>query len=255
MSRQLLRRRRFVLQLCFVLLLQRDSRLRPVPAPVNPGDMQGSPWFQHDSARPGYVATSVPYYNLAQGYSKSTAPRGRRCIRVSTVRSNSVVGRPAVPFSTPASTLDAAVTHPTPAEPLLQELRAPDEQDVAAPGTRLINPQFWDQNGVGCAGDFNWSRQRRPALESSTKGSGQRGHRADLGPLRPFLDRGSSQPLLPLPAAGARAPHRRASREHGRREQPGDQTSNSRRTRRGRSTTTCISIPTAAMATRTTSHS
>ena len=41
---------------------------------------------------------------------------------------------------------------------LSNELKAPDEQSYAAPGTTAVaNPQFWDQNGTGCAGAFNLS--------------------------------------------------------------------------------------------------
>src|SRR5437660_2875303 len=39
---------------------------------------------------------------------------------------------------------------------LSNELKAPDEQLWSAPGTtNVANPQFWDMNGVNCAGHFN----------------------------------------------------------------------------------------------------
>jgi hypothetical protein len=39
---------------------------------------------------------------------------------------------------------------------LSNELKAPDEESAAAPGTTAIaDPQFWDMNGTGCAGHFN----------------------------------------------------------------------------------------------------
>ena len=39
---------------------------------------------------------------------------------------------------------------------LSNELKAPDEESYAAPGTTAVaNPQFWNQNGVSCAGAFN----------------------------------------------------------------------------------------------------
>ena len=39
---------------------------------------------------------------------------------------------------------------------LSNELKAPDEESYAAPGTSAVaNPQFWNQNGTNCAGAFN----------------------------------------------------------------------------------------------------
>jgi hypothetical protein len=39
---------------------------------------------------------------------------------------------------------------------LSNELKSPDEELSTAPGTtNVANPQFWDQNGAGCAGHFN----------------------------------------------------------------------------------------------------
>ena len=130
----------------------------PYAAPCNPGDTQGAAVVPAPTLPdPGYTAPSVPYYPLAQTYSQYNRGTWTE-MRPGVYGSFHLTGG-----SASCAFLDAGVytwaagyTSDASGSLLSNELRPPDEENASAPGTTSItNPQFWDQNGVSCSGDFN----------------------------------------------------------------------------------------------------
>jgi Flp pilus assembly protein TadG len=153
----------------------------PYPAPCNPGDIQGSAVVPAPTLPdPGYLAPSVPYYNLVQGYNQYN--RGTWTEMYPGVYGNFHLSG----GSASCAFLDAGVytwaagySSDANGSLLSNELRAPDEQSWSGPGTAAqANPQFWDQNGVGCAGDFTVSNG---AAQTITVGPAC----TDLSPVTP----------------------------------------------------------------------
>ena len=140
----------------------------PYPPPCNPGDTQGTAVVPAPSLPdPGYQAGSVPYYATPQSYNQYNRGTWTEMLPGQYGAFHLSGGSASCAF------LDAGVytwtngyTSDASGSLLSNELKAPDEGDYAAPGTTsLANPQFWNQNGVTCAGAFN--------LTDVTVGGGQ----------------------------------------------------------------------------------
>lgn len=135
----------------------------PYPPPCQPGDITGTAIVPAPTLPdPGYLAPSVGFYTLAQGYSKFNRGTWTEMFP-GTYGSFHLTGG-----SASCAFLDAGVynwqsgyTSDATGSLLSNELKAPDEEYIdpntgAGPGTPAeANPQFWDQNGAGCAGHFN----------------------------------------------------------------------------------------------------
>src|SRR6266851_1855694 len=130
----------------------------PYPPPCRPGDTQGGPVVPAPTLTdPGYLASSVPYYSLAQGYSFRN--RGTWTEMFPGVYSSyfHLSGGSASCAFLDAGVYTWAASYKSDATGSLlsNELKAPDEGNSSTPGsTALANPQFWDQNSTGCAGHF-----------------------------------------------------------------------------------------------------
>jgi len=123
-----------------------------------PGDTIGSAVVPAPSLPdPGYLAPSVGYYALAQGYNQFNRGTWTE-MYPGTYGSFHLTGG-----SASCAFLDAGVytwtagyTSDATGSLLSNELKAPDEENWAAPAkTSVANPQFWDMNGANCAGHFN----------------------------------------------------------------------------------------------------
>jgi hypothetical protein len=130
----------------------------PYPPPCNPGDTQGTAVVPAPSLPdPAYQAGSVPYYPTPQTYSQYNRGTWTE-MQPGQYGSFHLTGG-----SASCAFLDAGVytwtngySSDASGSLLSNELKAPDEESYTAPGTAAVaNPQFWNQNGVSCAGTFN----------------------------------------------------------------------------------------------------
>jgi Flp pilus assembly protein TadG len=130
----------------------------PYPPPCNPGDTQGSAIVPAPSLPdPSYQAGSITYYPTPQTYNQYNRGTWTEMLPGQYGNFHLTGGTASCAF------LDAGVytwtngySSDASGSLLSNELKAPDEESNAAPGTTaLANPQFWDQNGVSCAGAFN----------------------------------------------------------------------------------------------------
>ena len=130
----------------------------PYAPPCRAGDTQGMAVVPAPSLPdPGYLAPSVPYYSTAQAYSQYNRGTWTEMYPGTYAGLFHLTGG-----SASCAFLDAGVYQWTggyksdaTGSLLSNELKAPDEQLSSAPGTtNVANPQFWDMNGVNCAGHF-----------------------------------------------------------------------------------------------------
>ncbi|HEY1161652.1 MAG TPA: pilus assembly protein TadG-related protein [Candidatus Dormibacteraeota bacterium] len=130
----------------------------PYPPPCNPGDTQGNAVVPAPTLPdPGYQANSVPYYPAPQTYNQYNRGTWTEMLPGQYGSFHLSGGSASCAF------LDAGVytwtngyTSDASGSLLSNELKAPDEESYTAPGTTSVaNPQFWNQNGVTCAGAFN----------------------------------------------------------------------------------------------------
>ncbi|TAN33715.1 hypothetical protein EPN29_05420 [bacterium] len=130
----------------------------PYPPPCLAGDTAGAPIVPAPTLPdPGYLANSVSYYSTVQSYNQYNRGTWTE-MQPGQYGSFHLSGG-----SASCAFLDAGVYNWTggyqsdaTGSLLSNELKAPDEERYSAPGTtNLANPQFWNQNGVTCAGDFN----------------------------------------------------------------------------------------------------
>jgi len=130
----------------------------PYPPPCNPGDTQGTAVVPAPSLPdPAYQAGSVPYYPTPQSYSQYNRGTWTEMLPGQYGNFHLTGGSASCAF------LDAGVytwtngySSDAGGSLLSNELKAPDEESYGAPGTTAVaNPQFWNQNGVTCAGAFN----------------------------------------------------------------------------------------------------
>jgi hypothetical protein len=130
----------------------------PYPPPCRSGDTQGGPVVPAPTLPdPGYLAPSVPYYPLTQGYSFHN--RGTWTEMYPGVYSSffHLSGGTASCAFLDAGVYTWAAGYKSDATGSLlsNELKAPDEELYSAPGrTNVAIPQFWDQNSANCAGHF-----------------------------------------------------------------------------------------------------
>ena len=129
----------------------------PYPPPCAAGDIIGTAIVPAPTLPdPGFLSTSVPYYQLNQAYNLYN--RGTWTEMYPGVYGTFHLSG----GSASCAFLDAGIytwtndyVSDAAGSLLSNELRAPDEQLWSSPGTSgVANPQFWDQNGVSCAGHF-----------------------------------------------------------------------------------------------------
>ena len=134
-----------------------DPGFVPYPPPCAAGDVQGAPIVPAPSLPdPGYLAPSVGYYTLAQNYNQYNRgtwtemyPGHYGSFHLSGGSASCAFLNAGVYYWSNDYKSDANGSL------LSNELRPPDEQLYSSPGTGSVtNPQFWNQNGVGCAGHF-----------------------------------------------------------------------------------------------------
>jgi hypothetical protein len=132
----------------------------PYAPPCNPGDSQGSAVVPAPSLPdPAYQSNSVPYYATPQSYNQNNRGTWTEMLPGQYPNFHLTGGSASCAF------LDAGIytwtngySSDASGSLLSNELKAPDEEDSAAPGTTSVaNPQFWNQNGVTCSGEFNLS--------------------------------------------------------------------------------------------------
>jgi Flp pilus assembly protein TadG len=129
----------------------------PYPPPCNPGDIQGNAVVPAPSLPdPGYLAPSVPYYPLAQGYNQGNRDTWTEMYPGRYGNFHLSGGSASCAFLDPGVyTWTSDYKSDANGSLLSNELKAPDEGSATAPGTTaLANPQFWNMNGTGCAGHF-----------------------------------------------------------------------------------------------------
>jgi Flp pilus assembly protein TadG len=129
----------------------------PYAPPCAAGDIVGAAVVPAPTLPdPAYTAPSVPYYPLGQAYSQYNRttwtemyPGRYGAFHLSGGSASCAFLDPGVYTWTSGYQSDASGSL------LSNELKAPDEESAAAPGTTAIaDPQFWDMNGTGCAGHF-----------------------------------------------------------------------------------------------------
>ena len=135
----------------------------PYPPPCQPGDVTGTSVVPAPTLPdPGYLAPSVGAYGLAQGYAQFNRGTWTEMYPGSYGTFHLTGGSASCAFlNAGVYNWTANYTSDATGSLLSNELKAPDEEYVdpntfAGPGTTAVaNPQFWDQNGAGCAGHFN----------------------------------------------------------------------------------------------------
>jgi hypothetical protein len=145
----------------------------PYPPPCKAGDTQGAAVVPAPTLPdPGYLASSVPYYPAAAGYNSLNRTTWTEMTPGQYGSFHLTGGSASCAF------LDAGVYTWTGGYKsdaggslLSNELKAPDEESAAAPGTTAVaNPQFWDMNGTGCAGHFNLAAVAAPGFPVKHQG-------------------------------------------------------------------------------------
>ena len=164
----------------------------PYPPPCNPGDVLGGPVVPAPTLPdPGYQANSVPFYSTPQSYNQYNRGTWTEMYPGQYGSFHLSGGSASCAF------LDAGVytwtngyTSDATGSLLSNELKAPDEELASAPGTtNLANPQFWNQNGASCSGEFNLTTVSAPSNGLKHQGgSGNWGVELTSGRFDPFLD-------------------------------------------------------------------
>ncbi|HVD46952.1 MAG TPA: pilus assembly protein TadG-related protein [Candidatus Limnocylindria bacterium] len=145
----------------------------PYAPPCNPGDIQGTAVVPAPSLPdPGYLAPSVPYYPLGQGYNQDNRTTWTEMYPGRYGNFHLSGGSASCAFLDPGVyTWLADYKSDATGSLLSNELRAPDEGSATAPGTTAIaNPQFWNMNGTGCAGHFNVAAIAAPGFPMKHQG-------------------------------------------------------------------------------------
>jgi putative Flp pilus-assembly TadE/G-like protein len=130
----------------------------PKPPPCIAPDIQGSAIVPAPSLPdPGYLPGSLTAYSISQGYNQWNRGTWTEMLpgRYDTFHLSG--GSASCAFMDPGMyTWTNGYTSDATGSLLSNELKAPDEELWNMPGTtNAANPQFWDQNGAGCAGHFN----------------------------------------------------------------------------------------------------
>src|SRR5487761_487215 len=138
----------------------------PYPPPCNPGDTLGAPIVPAPTLPdPGYLAPSVPYYNTSQSYNQDNRGTWTEMYPGTYGTFHLTGGSASCAFLDPGVyTWTSGYQSDATGSLLSNELKAPDEELYSAPGTtNVANPQFWNQNGVTCSGEFNLSVVSAPS--------------------------------------------------------------------------------------------
>jgi hypothetical protein len=98
---------------------------------------------------------------------------------------------------------------------LSNELKAPDEGLYSAPGlAQVANPQFWNLNGAGCAGDFNLTMVATPAGNGvAEKGSKNKVNQWGIELTSVRYDTFNDPTVSPNPCTGIGCPRESAPSE------------------------------------------
>jgi Flp pilus assembly protein TadG len=134
-----------------------DPGFIPYAPPCLPGDIQGGPVVPAPTLPdPGYLAPSVGYYPAAAGYNQYNRGTWTEMFPGQYANFHLSGGSASCAFlNGGVYTWLNGYQSDANGSLLSNELKAPDEQSATSPGTTAVsNPQFWDQNGVGCAGHF-----------------------------------------------------------------------------------------------------
>src|SRR5438477_3292995 len=132
----------------------------PYPPPCQPGDITGTAVVPAPTLPdPGYLAPSIGYYGSGQAYSRDNRGTWTEMYPGSYGSFHLTGGSASCAFLNADVYQWSSVYQSDASGSLLSnELKAPDEElsSAGSPGTTAVaDPQFWDQNGVGCAGHFN----------------------------------------------------------------------------------------------------
>jgi hypothetical protein len=167
------------------------------------GDTIGQPIVPAPSLPdPGFLAPSVGYYTSATGYSQNNRgtwtemyPGQYGTFHLSGGSASCAFLDPGVYTWTGGYQSDATGSL------LSNELKAPEEESVAAPGTTaVVNPQFWNMNGTACAGHFNVTATPAPGFGIKHQG-GNGGWGIELTSVR--WDTFNDPTILPDPCLGS----------------------------------------------------
>ena len=144
----------------------------PYPPPCLPGDIQGTAVVPAPTLPdPGYLAPSVPYYPTVQGFNQNNRDTWTEMYpgRYGTFHLSGGAG---CAFLDPGVyTWTSDYKSDSNGSLLSNELKPPDEESATAPGTTAIAAkQFWNMNGVGCAGSFNLDVTPAPGLAMKHQG-------------------------------------------------------------------------------------
>jgi hypothetical protein len=130
----------------------------PYPPPCNPGDITGTAVVPAPTLPdPGYLAPSIGYYTTPVSYSKLNRGTWTEMFPGQYGSFHLTGGSASCAFlNGGVYNWTSGYTSDATGSLLSNELKAPDEELSTAPATtNFANPQFWDQNGTGCAGHFN----------------------------------------------------------------------------------------------------
>jgi hypothetical protein len=147
----------------------------PYPPPCNSGDTQGAPVVPAPTLPdPGYLAPSQAYYANLGSYNKDNRGTWTEMGPGQYAGFHLTGGSASCAFLTGGVYIwTGGYTSDASGSLLSNELKAPDEENAAAPGTTsVVNPQFWDQNGAGCAGHFNVTTTPAPGFGIKHQGGG-----------------------------------------------------------------------------------
>ena len=135
----------------------------PYPPPCAGGDIQGGPIVPAPSLPdPGYLAPSVGYYATAQSYNRYNRGTWTEMNPGQYGTFHLTGGSASCAFLTPGVyTWTAGYQSDATGSLLSNELKAPDEALWNSPNA-LVSPQFWNQNGTSCAGDFTVTMSPTP---------------------------------------------------------------------------------------------
>jgi len=151
---------------------------------------------------PGFLAPSVGYYTSAAGYSRNNRGTWTEMYPGQYGTFHLTGGSASCAFLDPGVyTWTGGYQSDATGSLLSNELKAPDEESVAAPGTTaVVSKQFWDLNGAGCAGHFNVTATPAPGFGIKHQG-GNGGWGIELTSVR--WDTFNDPTILPDPCLGS----------------------------------------------------
>lgn len=145
----------------------------PYPPLCAPGDTQGTAIVPAPTLPdPGFLAPSVPYYPMAGVYNQLNRGTWTEMGPGQYGNFHLSGGSASCAFLTPGVyTWTNSYKSDANGSLLSNELKAPDEEYSAAPGTTTITPkQFWDMNNTNCAGHFNVAAVPAPGFGMKHQG-------------------------------------------------------------------------------------